>query len=58
VGVKLMKAWILKGILSLLDWLGRIFIFNNNPPEVGKVIKDISYGSHQKQKLDIIVPPG
>src|SRR5690554_1227900 len=51
-----MRSWFLKGFLSFGDWLGRIFIYNNNSPEVGRVIKDIPYGSHKKQKMDIIIP--
>lgn len=51
-----MQSWILKGVLSFGDWLGRNFIYNINSPKVGKVYKDISYGSHKKQKMDIIIP--
>ena len=51
-----MEGWILKYILNLADGFGRLFVYNNNSPEVGEVIEDISYGDHPKQKLDIIIP--
>jgi acetyl esterase/lipase len=52
------KAYALKACVAVLEWLGRLFVFNLSSPEVGREILDIRYGhiNPRKQSLDVFVP--
>jgi acetyl esterase len=50
-------AIIIKIILTVSYSIYSLLFWNCEMPEVKAVHKNIAYGTHQKQKLDIIVPP-
>lgn len=52
-----MNIFLLKAILSVADFVGRTCIFNWQPPPVGKIVRNIPYGNHTLQVLDVLIPP-
>jgi len=52
-----MNIFLLKAILSVADFVGRTCIFNWQPPPVGKIVRNIPYGNHTLQILDLLIPP-
>jgi hypothetical protein len=52
-----MQVYLLKYLLSFLNFLGRLFIYNNNPPAVREITSNVHYGRAEKRKraLDTII---
>ena len=55
-----MKDYLLKWQYNFMDFIGEKIIFNNNPPDISKFIKNIPYVEEQDniRLLDILVPNG
>ncbi|MTI66555.1 MAG: alpha/beta hydrolase [Firmicutes bacterium] len=53
-----LKSYLFKGVAKIFNGYCNRFLYNNNSKEVGNVIKDLAYGEHSKQKLDVIIPKG
>jgi acetyl esterase/lipase len=52
-----MKTILVKWIFTFLDFIGRVFIYNSNPPAIKKAFYNIAYNNSKKNRLDIFVPP-
>jgi acetyl esterase len=46
----------MRGLIGALEWLLRLLILNRRLPTVRVLLRDISYGDHSKQRLDVVVP--
>lgn len=49
---------IVRALIATVEWFLRLLVINRNLPEVKTWLRNVSYGEHEKQKLDIVVPLG
>ena len=49
--------WFIKALLNLSYFFLNLFYWNRNKPRVGKIFKNLRYGTLPHQRLDVILPP-
>jgi len=56
----MLRAYIQKAASALLEFIGRLLIFNRHHPAVAEYVRDVRYASEdpRKQALDVAVPEG
>jgi len=49
---------LMRGLMGAVEGVLRPLVLNRELPPVGRVERDVPYGQHRQQRLDIYVPPG
>lgn len=49
--------WFIKILLNSSYFILNLFYWNRNRPRVGKIIRNLRYGTRRHQRLDVILPP-
>lgn len=52
----LMRAYFIKFLLSAVDLSGRWFLRTQKLPSIGEIKKNLAYGGHKNQSVDLLLP--